>query len=98
MRIYLSGPISGLGPEEVRAAFGSAAEQLRKRFPGCEVIDPSRLEIKSWTWRDYMRCWVQLLANGSIDMVAMLPNWRCSRGATAEHRLANILGLQILYL
>ena len=32
------------------------------------------------------------------DIVVMLPNWKTSRGAKVEHEIAELLGMEILYV
>ena len=88
MRIYLSGPMTGL-PEHNYPAFHAAEAALFDR--GYEVINPARPAPDGWEWLDYMRRAVRDVSEA--DGLAMLPGWINSRGARIEHKLATSLGL-----
>lgn len=92
MRIYIAGPMSGL-PEYNYPAFNSAAEELRRQ--GHEVENPAENpEPPCKSWAGYMRMAVAQLVR--CEVVALLPGWETSKGASVEHRLAHDLGLKVL--
>ncbi|GMA52595.1 hypothetical protein GCM10025857_40110 [Alicyclobacillus contaminans] len=94
MKIYISGPMTGL-PEYNFPAFNRTASFLRSL--GIEVINPAEgvTELdKPWDW--YMRRALRLLLDA--DMVLMLPGWQQSPGARLERDVAQRLGMPVSYL
>lgn len=94
-RIYLAGPMSGL-PFFNYPAFHAAAKNLREQ--GYEVFNPAEIpDNENMTIPDLAEIELgQLIRN--TDIIAMLPDWENSRGARAEHAVANWLKLKIMYL
>lgn len=91
MRVYLSGPMSGL-PEFNYPAFKAAALQL-ERF-GFEVVNPAENGLpKEAAWEQHMRLDIQLMLD--CDGLVMLSGWENSKGARIERRLAMELGLPV---
>lgn len=91
MKIYLSGPMSGL-PEHNFPAFHAAAARLRER--GYEVVSPAELHVHtSGDWHDYLRADIKALCD--CDTLALLPGWAKSRGAQLELHIAHRLDLTI---
>lgn len=90
MRVYVIGPVSGF-PCLNREAFEEAARALRGagHFPSI----PHRNVPPDAEWPDAMRRSIRamLRCNG----VARLPDWRSSRGARIESRLALDLGMPV---
>ena len=93
MKIYLSGPVTGM-PGLNRAAFDRAAERLRAL--GHEVVNPLDTDhlCPHGDWAEYMRKDLPLLV--ACDAVAVLPGWRRSKGASLEVAVARALGMPIL--
>lgn len=90
-RIYLAGPMSGL-PGLNYAAFN--AEAARLRALGFVVANPAENPDPACkSWEGYMRLAIAQLI--TCDMVALLPNWSQSKGATIEYRLGCDLGLEV---
>lgn len=90
MKVYISGPMTGL-PESNYPAFEAAAKMLRSK--NYQVYNPSE---RPWdnpraAFKDYCDfiC--------GADAVYMLPGWEKSIGARAEHALAVAVGCQIIY-
>jgi hypothetical protein len=82
MKVYLSGPISGVATyKEVFAAHAATVSTM-----GHEVVDPSAVSISDWTWADYMQHDLSLLKD--CDAIYLLPGWEQSRGARIERRYA----------
>ena len=92
VRLYLSGPMTGL-PEFNHPAFMDAEARLTEA--GFLVLNPARNVplVDSPTWQDWMRLAVAQLA--TADMVALLPGWHYSHGARTEKMLAEALGLPV---
>ena len=92
MKIYLSGPMSGL-PDCNRPTFNAAAKRLRSE--GHAVVNPAELP-DDLSYRDYMGRACNALVSGEIDCVLLLPGWEDSPGATAEVALAEALGIKFM--
>lgn len=94
-RVYISGAISGRLPEDVFEDFDRAEDQLESL--GWEVVNPLANGLTdAHTWEEHMRADLRLLLD--CDRIAMLPGWRASRGACLEKRVAEELGMLIIYL
>jgi len=84
MKLYLSGPMSGI-PDNNAPAFKLAAAHLR--FQGYEVVVPHELDHNdrgSKTWGDFMGRDIKLIADGDFDGIVMIPYWEKSNGARVE--------------
>lgn len=91
MRIYLSGPMTGL-PDLNFPAFHAAAARLRAR--GLEVVNPAEINPESgMSWEACMRADIKALCD--CEALAMLPGWERSKGAHLEVHIAHRLGMQI---
>lgn len=102
MKLYLSGPMSGIENFNF-AAFASAAEYLRGK--GYYVVSPAEADEEdggvvdgkaTMSWGDYIRRDIQLLLD--VDGVVTLPGWRNSRGARLETYVARELGMPHYHL
>lgn len=92
MKIYLSGPMSGI-PERNFPVFNRAAAALRKA--GHEVVNPAEISLGILgTWHDYMRADIAALCG--CDTLALLPGWEHSSGAHLELHIAHRIGLTIV--
>lgn len=92
MKVYLAGPMRGR-EDMNRPAFAAAAARLRAA--GHFTFNPAENEAGSL--RANLAAdmsWIALVA----EAVVLLPGWRASAGATAEHALAAALGLPKLEL
>jgi hypothetical protein len=92
LRVYLSGPMSGL-PELNFPAFNAAA--FRLRACGLQVTNPAEINPDgAMTWEQCMRADIKALCD--CEALALLPGWTESRGAHLELHLAHRLGLRIV--
>ena len=94
MKVYISGPITGITNGN-RAAFRKAQAHLVRT--GNEVVNPHELDdpgAEPMSWSDCMRR--DLAALVTCDAILMLPGWPNSRGANLEHHVARELGLLVL--
>ena len=100
MRIYISGPMTGI-PNKNAPAFMSAEAHCEMK--GWTVENPVRLDEdlermhrsigkSPPTYEDYLRRDIQLLAR--CDAIVMLPGWSRSRGALLEAKVATEIGLR----
>lgn len=91
-RVYIAGPMTGL-PAHNFPAFRHAAMLLREA--GYEVMSPVEINneesCSAKPWQECMRADIAALV--TCDMVALLPGWENSRGATLEHYIANSVGI-----
>lgn len=95
MRIYVSGPMTGL-PKNNVPAFNRAARFLRAQ--GFTVINPAELDAGEpcGTWEDCLRRDIKWLV--TCDAVVNLPGWEKSRGATLENHIAEKLSFNVFTL
>lgn len=94
MKVYVSGPMTGL-PELNFPAFRAAARKLREM--GFSVVNPADStanEGKSWT-----ECLRNDLRNMlTCDALVLLPGWSKSRGANFEVSVAKRLEMPVVKL
>lgn len=92
-RIYVAGPMSGILDFNF-PAFRAAAEMLRGI--GWQVENPADSgQVDGAEWADYMA--YDLTRLGLCGAIYLLPGWSKSKGATEEKRIADFLGLKVLY-
>lgn len=92
MKIYLSGPMTGL-PDFNRPAFIEAAKLLRS--VGFIVWNPaeSQESLSGAPWSVCMRACVAGLLES--DWLVQLPGWKDSKGANLEYQIAVHLGIPV---
>lgn len=95
MKIYISGPITGIDEYESLRAFNDAADKLARA--GLTPVNPRRISGWGLTWETYMQIAQTILYSGEIDAVLMLKGWEKSKGATIEKTWAEANGIQIIY-
>ncbi len=98
MKIYLSGPMTGL-PEFNYPAFAKAAYELR--HDGHFVYNPQEYAydgpLDKFPLREAFAEYCDFICE-EADALYILPNWEESKGVKAEKSLAECLGLEIVYL
>lgn len=96
MRVYLSGPISGIA--DFKARFARAAALIASLHPRIEVLNPVDFEGQpSWTWGEWMVLDLAMLHKHATHVV-FLPGWKGSPGARVEREFASGLGLPMIEL
>lgn len=91
MRIYLSGPMTGI-PEYNIPAFNAAAGQLRAA--GFEVVNPAENGLPpAAEWHRHMRVDIANLV--TCDGLVTLHGWQASRGAKLEYDIAVRLDMPV---
>jgi len=89
MKVYVSGKVSG--DSEYRKKFADATAELLKA--GYDAVNPVEYASLEDSWNTAMRKTLALLL--VCDGVALLHDWKDSRGAGIEARLAADLGLDV---
>lgn len=93
MKVYISGPISGLPYEKVEKAFNEA--EIRLKEQGYEVVNPLNNGLPTnATWNEHMRADLKLLLD--CDAIYLLKGYQNSKGAMIEYDLASILHFDII--
>ena len=87
MKLYLSGPMTGIAEFNV-PAFTKAAQQLRDA--GYEVVSPAESGTGE-NWTSFLRADIKLLVD--CDAIALMDGWKGSKGARLEHHIADELGM-----
>lgn len=91
MRVYISGPMSGL-PDLNFPAFNAAADKLRAA--GFDVVNP--VDVNPDPNTPYAQCMRNDIgALLTCQAVAKLPDWNKSRGASVEVAVAVVTGMHI---
>lgn len=90
MKVYVSGPMSGI-PELNYPAFHGAASQLRDA--GYLVSNPAQYPDLGETWEQCLRRDLADLLE--CDGVAVLPGYSRSKGARLEVHVARRLGMTV---
>lgn len=91
MRVYISGPMTGMKDLNF-PAFNYYAGVLRA--VGYEVVNPVELNPDPTTpWDKCMRADLKALCD--CDALALLPGWENSKGAHLELHVAHRIGLKI---
>ena len=93
-KIYISGKITGLTPEKATANFEKTETYLREK--GLQPINPMNLPHQhGGTWTEYMK--EDLKAMMDCGAIYLMANYKTSKGANMELRLARELGMVIFY-
>ena len=98
--VYISGPITSLGPYKQKANIELADEKARELAQeGWAVFCPHTM-TNGWgdktflEWADFLSMDIYWL--DKCDAIYMLPGWECSEGARMELIVARGLGKEIL--
>lgn len=97
VRIYLSGPISGL-PNLNRGNFTALRDELVELgYNANFIVVPHELfegiDISNYEWEDYMRTCIKELLN--CELVLTLPDWDRSKGAALEVHIARQMNIAV---
>lgn len=92
MKVYISGPISGLPVEKVKQAFSEAEAAILAC--GHEPVNPLRNGLpESASWHEHIRADLRMLLD--CDAIFMIGEWWKSRGARIEWQLAESLEIEM---
>lgn len=92
-KVYVAGPMTGY-PELNYPAFRAASERLRSL--GFDVVSPAELNPITTPYREAMLN--DIIALVKCDHILMLQGWQASKGATLEHHIATVLGIEQIEL
>lgn len=92
MRVYLSGPMSGI-PQNNFPAFAQHAAELRAS--GFDVVSPHEIQ-EAGTWELCLRADIRELC--TCDAIALMSGWEASKGANLELHIAHRLGMKVMHL
>lgn len=92
LRVYLSGPMTGI-PDSNFPAFHRWAAKLRA--DGFEVVSPAEIQ-EAGTWELCLRADLRELC--TCEAIALMPGWEGSRGAHLELHVAHRLGMKVMHL
>lgn len=91
MKVYISGPVTGLPLEEAERAFNEAETTILKK--GHEPVNPLKNGLPgSATWHEHMRVDIKMLLD--CQAIFMLEGWEQSDGARLEWMIAFRLGFK----
>lgn len=108
--VYISGQITGLNPSMCKNIFSNAEKKLTKKCslfashgekPAqiglfTKAINPLKLPVLFKNW--YSRMVIDLFYLFFVaDSIFMLTNWKESRGAKIEHKVAKFFNKSIYY-
>ncbi len=85
MKIYISGPMTGL-PHLNHPEFHRIEKKLRRFYPDAEIVNPANLGDVKLSWNENMR--IVLAELIKCTHYYTLKDWYKSRGATIEVGLA----------
>ena len=88
-KIYISGKITG--DNDYRAKFLRAGNKLFDA--GYYPVNPALLALKGTPWEKAMRDVLKAMLD--CDGVALIPDWKRSKGAKIEERLAREVGIPV---
>ena len=94
MRVYISGQITGLDPQEAQYRF-ECAEFLLKNI-GLTPVNPLKngLPFNS-SWEEHLVKDIEMLLG--CNGIMLMSNWGNSKGARIEKQVAEELGLKVLH-
>lgn len=93
-KIFISGRVSGIDYKTAKYNFLRAERYWQRK--GYQVINPTKLCNKNWSW---IRCMIVCLWNlAKCRYVYFLPNYTYSRGAKIEFKVSKLLNKIIIKL
>lgn len=92
MKIYLSGPMSGIDDNNF-PAFHEWAAKLRAQ--GYDVVSPAEIQ-EAESWEMCLRADLREMCN--CEAIALMPGWENSKGANLELHVAHRLGMKVIHL
>jgi|GEM_PF-3224065 len=84
MKIYISGPMTGVPEDEYKLEFSEVENELIYR--GHIVFNPARLAMTGFRYEEYMA--IDFAAIEICDAIFLMKGWRKSPGAVREYLFA----------
>ena len=105
LKVYLSGPVTGLDRKEVVEAFKAAKRELKAQG-AAEVWSPPEKVPAEADYSRAMRICMQALSRDKeddplqpyFDLLVRLPGWQTSSGCVTETRIAGSGGVRVVDL
>jgi hypothetical protein len=95
MKVYISGKISGLEYYQAQEKFKLTADALK--LLGCEPVNPFDNGLtENDPWTKHMAIDIEMLMQ--CEAIALLSNWKDSKGARIEHYIAKEMGLLVVHV
>jgi hypothetical protein len=92
MKYYLSGAITH--QSDFKVYFKDYEDELR-HWGIADIFNPAEIDWpKNVKWETCMKYDLKILVD--CDVLVLLPNWKKSRGAKLEIRIAKALGIRII--
>ena len=95
MKIYISGPITGVPEYESLVAFNNVEDRIARA--GHTPVNPRRISGWGLTWETYMKIAKEVMHDPKIKAICMMKGWEKSKGCMMEIMWARALGLPIIY-
>jgi hypothetical protein len=95
MRVYLSGPISGLDYCEAVNNFDKCEAWAKTTFWDCEIVNPMKLNKNERDWKKCMKKCLNVLID--CDAIVLQKNWKQSRGAQIERFIAKKMAMKVYF-
>ena len=93
-KAFISGKVSGKKWEDAHWLFNAGERWLRKH--GYATVNPTKICDRNWSWWHCM--YVCLRELSKCDTIAMLHDWKHSRGAKIEYAFALLTFKKIIYI
>lgn len=93
-KIFISGKITGLEPEESKKLFKKAENYLKKRLDMFEVINPHEIKYESDKPVKQMLQVLDIISQ--CEAVYFLDNWKLSNGSQCEYWFAKMLDIETI--
>ncbi len=92
LKVYMAGPVTGRDPEETIALFDKYEAMIRE----CQFtpVNPLKLGCTGENWHNDMRLCIKALVD--CNLIALLPGWQQSAGASLEEFIARSLNINTL--
>lgn len=91
-KIYIAGQVTGLPYSTAYNNFELAENQLL--LAGYEPVNPTKYVRNKTNWLESMKICIKLLLD--CESIYLLKNWKYSKGARIEYRIAKELGYNIV--
>lgn len=95
-KVYIAGKITGDPCFEAKFYAAETVLQTEYGWDYWSIVNPVEQCDNAWPWWRCMARCLRLVSG--CKAVAMLPDWKESRGARIEHGWAKFLRKQIIYL